>query len=108
MIELENNDLDEYLKTTEYVLVNYYASWCLPCKRILENLMKVKDEFTDKIKIINVNVDNHSVLAIQKSIHTIPQLMYYKNGNLYLTESGLRTREHLKINIDVLFKIEVI
>lgn len=107
MIEIEKNDtLEDYLKTTQYVLVNYYASWCLPCKRLFENLIDVKGEFLDKIQILNVNVDNHSVLAIQKNIHTVPLLMYYKNGDLYQTESGLRTREHLKTNINVLLRIE--
>lgn len=109
MIEIMKDDnLEDYLKTSDCVLVNYYASWCLPCKRIIENLKVVNEEFIDKIQILNINVENHSFLAIEKNIHIVPSLMYYKNGNLYQSESGLKTRKQLKKNIDTLLSIEII
>ncbi len=90
------------------VVVLYYAKWCMPCKSIAQSLLDLKINFTDTIQIITVNVDEFSITALEQNVKTIPTLQYYRNGMLYLKESGFRTKDQLTRNMNALLTVDSI
>ncbi len=69
------------------VLVDFYADWCGPCRMLGPVLEEVSKERPD-VKILKVNVDTFGVLAQQFSVHTIPTMKLFKNGEAVATKVG--------------------
>lgn len=106
MIEFTDDvTIDSLIKKNKTLILNYYAKWCGPCKSIFGHLTEIKDNFGSAIQIININVDNLSNIALEQNVRAIPTLQYYKDGELYLKESGFRTRDHLNKNVEALLNI---
>lgn len=84
----------EVLEATGTVLVDFFATWCGPCKR----MVPVLEAFTDEtgIKVIKVDVDKCPDLCASHSIKTIPALFVYKDGVLVNGPTGSSTLEKLK------------
>lgn len=72
--------LDAELKSNKAVLVDYYAEWCIPCKRMEPLLSKLQKEYAGKVKILRINVDQAPALVKQQGIAAIPYLVTYKTG----------------------------
>lgn len=62
------------------VLIDFWASWCMPCKMMAPILNEVAEEFGDKAKICKVNVEEHQQLSARFSVRNIPTLVLVKNG----------------------------
>lgn len=62
------------------VLVDYWASWCGPCKLIAPLLVGVAEEFKDKLKVCKVDVEENKEIPLKYNIRGIPTLMIFKNG----------------------------
>ena len=80
---------NEVLDSTLPVLLDFYADWCGPCKaqgRILEEL---SPKFAGEIKICKCNVDQNPELASEFGVMTIPNLVFFKNGNKIGQYSGV-------------------
>ena len=85
----EANFETEVLGSDKPVLVDFYADWCGPCKaqgRILEEL---SPKFEGEIKICKCNVDQNPELASEFGVMTIPNLVFFKNGNKIGQYSGV-------------------
>ena len=109
MIEYDNKKtIAEMVTNSNAVVVLYYAKWCMPCKSIAQSLLDLKINFTDTIQIITVNVDEFSITALEQNVKTIPTLQYYRNGMLYLKESGFRTKDQLTRNMNALLTVDSI
>ena len=85
MKELESNDLSN-LKG--YSLIDFYATWCQPCKMMHPVLEQLKEELGDSIRIIKVDVDKYGDTAAQHHIQSVPTLMLFRNGEVLWRESG--------------------
>ena len=72
----------EVLKATIPVLVDFWAVWCGPCKMIAPLVEELATEFTGKLKIGKVDVDNHQKIAMQYGIRSIPTLLIFKGGKV--------------------------
>ncbi len=109
MIEFNNEvGLDYLINNNQTLILNYYSKWCEPCKSIFSHLVEMKSNFGSTIRIININVDNVPEIALEQNIRALPTLQYYKNGALYLKESGFRTKDHLQKNVEALLNITTI
>ena len=83
----KENFEQEVIKSDKPVLVDFWATWCGPCRMLMPMVDAVAEERTD-IKVGKVNVDEQPELAAQFGIQTIPTLMVFKNGEVTNTSIG--------------------
>ncbi|HOV22622.1 MAG TPA: thioredoxin [bacterium] len=80
IIELTNDNFDNFLKEKEFVIVDFWAPWCMPCRMvspIIENLSK---KYEGKISFGKLNVDQQQDIAVKFGIMSIPTIIIFQNG----------------------------
>ena len=70
----------EVLKSSEPVLVDFWAEWCGPCKAIAPVLDELSSELAGKVKIVKLNVDENPNTTIQYGVRSIPTMILFKGG----------------------------
>jgi thioredoxin 1 len=78
----ESNFEAEVLQSDLPVFVDFYADWCGPCKMMSPVIDKLADEFEGKIKVGKINVDDYSEIAAQYNIMSIPNMKFFKGGQV--------------------------
>lgn len=76
----KENFESEVFSSEKPVIVDFWATWCGPCKMIAPELEKLAEEYGDTVKVGKVNVDENENLAIKYGIEFIPTLILFKNG----------------------------
>lgn len=84
----------------QLVLVDFFATWCQPCKMMHPILKQVKDVLGDRIRIIQIDVDTHSALASKYQIQSVPTLMLFRKGEVLWRTSGVMQKAELLGTID--------
>ena len=88
-IELTNENFDaEVLQSELPVLVDFWATWCGPCKMLAPTVAEVATEYAGRVKVGKVNVDNAPELAARYGITSIPALLLFNKGEVVRTSVG--------------------
>ncbi len=90
----------DVLKADAPVLVDYWAEWCGPCKMIAPILEEVSRDYSDKLHIAKVNVDENQEIASKYGIRGIPTLMLFRNGAVVATKVGALSKSQLTAFLD--------
>tara|TARA_B100001173_G_scaffold173966_1_gene150160 strand:- start:18 stop:314 length:297 start_codon:yes stop_codon:yes gene_type:complete len=80
---------DEMINSTTPTLVDFYATWCGPCKMMSPLLEQVASEMGDETKIIKVDIDKNRDAAAEYGIRSVPTLLLFKEGEVVWRQSGL-------------------
>ena len=85
----ENEFKKEVLESSVPVMVDFFATWCGPCRALAPALEDFSKNYGDKLKIVKVNVDNAYQLAVEFQIRGVPTLMIFNHGKLVDSIVGL-------------------
>ena len=86
----------EVLKSSQPVVVDFWAEWCGPCKMIAPALEEISGSLSGKVKIVKLNVDENPATASKYGIMSIPTLMLFKNGELASRQVGAAPKQKLE------------
>lgn len=96
----DDNFEAEVLKSSQPVLVDYWAEWCGPCKMIAPVLDEIAGEYEGKIKVAKLNIDDNPNTPPRYGIRGIPTLMLFKDGEVEATKVGAVSKSQLTAFID--------
>jgi len=80
---------DTLIKGNQLVLVDFYATWCAPCKTMAPILERVASSVNDKAKIIKIDVDKNPGIAAAYKIQSIPTLVLFRHGKVLWRQAGV-------------------
>ena len=93
---------NQIISGTQLVLVDFYATWCGPCKMMHPVLEQLKDKQAERLRIIKIDVDKNPALAAQFQVQSVPTLIAFREGNVLWRQSGALTLSQLIKIVDQL------
>ena len=91
MKEISATELDQLLQTSKYLLIDFWAPWCGPCRMLSPVVDEIAEE-NSNIKVGKVNVDEQEELAMRFGIMSIPTLIVFKNGEVVKKTMGVQPK----------------
>jgi thioredoxin 1 len=98
----DDNFEDEVLNAEEPVLVDFWATWCGPCRQIAPIIEDLADEFEGRAKVGKVDVDDNPQTAQEYGVRSIPTLLFFKDGEVQETLVGASGKKALKEKLEAL------
>ncbi len=92
----EENFEKEVLNSEKIVLIDFWASWCGPCRMMSPVVDEIAEEMQEKVKVCKVNIDEQNKLAVKYNVMSIPTFVVLKNGNEVGRSIGVQDKEELK------------
>lgn len=89
-------NFNDIINSNQLTLIDFYATWCGPCKMMHPVLEQLKSELGDTLRIIKLDVDKNEALASQYRIQSVPTLMLAKGGEIVWRQSGAMRLGDLK------------
>lgn len=101
-MEITSENYKEILAQDKLVILDFWAEWCGPCKKIAPFVEQLAEEYADKAVIGKVNVEDEDDLATKYSIRNIPTVLYIKNGEVVDKFVGATTKAVLEEKLKAL------
>jgi len=95
VVTAENFD-EQVAQNDKLVMVDFWASWCGPCKAIAPAVSAIADDYAGKVTVGKVNVDNDGALAEKYGVQSIPNIKFFKGGKVVDEIVGLVSKEELE------------
>jgi thioredoxin 1 len=86
---------ENIINSSTLVLIDFYATWCGPCKQQTHILEEVRQKMGDKARIIKIDVDKNPAIANRFMVKGVPTLILFKNGSPIWRNSGVTSHENL-------------
>lgn len=84
-----NSNFDKLIQSEKPILVDFFATWCGPCKMLSPILKEVKDQLGEQISIIKIDVDKNQQVAAQYQVGGVPTMILFQNGKQLWRQSGV-------------------
>ena len=91
---------EEVLQSERPVLIDYWAEWCGPCKMIAPVLDEIATEYSDRLKVVKLNIDDNPQTPPKYGIRGIPTLMVFKDGQVEASKVGAVSKAQLTAFLD--------
>ncbi len=95
-----SQEYEELVKANPKILVNFYAEWCAPCKKMAPYMLQIQKELAGKITVVRLNADEHKTLINQLKIDELPALFYYDNQKEVWKHSGFMSESDLRAKLN--------
>ena len=93
VINLTDVDFEkEILKSDLPVMVDFWASWCMPCKMIAPTVKELAKDYKGKLKVAKIDIDDNSQIATNMNVMNIPTVIFFKNGKEYKRMIGVNPK----------------
>lgn len=92
----EDSFQSDVLDSSQPVLVDFTAVWCGPCKMLDPVVKQLAQDWSDKVKVVKLDVDNNPNLAMQYQVMGVPTLMLFKNGEAVERVTGYQPKDRLE------------
>lgn len=89
-------NFNEIINSNQLTLVDFFVTWCGPCKMMHPVLEQLKEDLGDSVRIIKIDVDKNGALSMQYRIQSVPTLMLFKKGEVVWRQSGAMSLNDLK------------
>ena len=94
-----STSFDTIIKSEKPVLIDFFATWCGPCKTVAPILKQVKDNLGERITILKIDVDKNQELSSKYQVRGVPTMILFQNGKQLWRQSGVLTKEEIIKNI---------
>ena len=99
----DNSFQAEVIESDVPVLVDFWAPWCGPCRRVSPVVEEIAAEKGDAIKVVKLNIDENQQTAVKFNVMSIPTLMVFSNGELKKTVIGAYPKKKLEEELEPAF-----
>ncbi|MFI5317127.1 MAG: thioredoxin [Myxococcota bacterium] len=86
----------QVLKSTVPVLIDFWAEWCAPCRRLSPKIKELAEEYGDKLRVVKIDVDANPKTASQMQVRAMPTLLMVKNGAIIAQLVGDQPKDKLQ------------
>ncbi|MBP6550962.1 MAG: thioredoxin [Flavobacterium sp.] len=94
-----STSFENIIQSEKPVLIDFFATWCGPCKMLAPVLKEVKDSLGERITIIKIDVDKNQQLASKYQVRGVPTMILFQKGKQLWRQSGVLTKEEIIKNI---------
>ena len=104
VLELREDNFDtEVLKSDKPVIVDFWATWCMPCKMLAPTVEEIANEYKGKYKVAKLNIDDAMDVATNLSVMNIPTLIFFSNGQEIARMVGAASKKDILKKIREVF-----
>lgn len=89
------SSFNDIINSEKVVLVDFFATWCGPCQALIPILKDVKDEVSDAVKIVKIDIDKNNPLAMKYQVRSVPTMLLFVDGEPKWRQSGVLQKKDI-------------